>query len=145
MVYSSNLHTTLQLWSGLLFRNYYKTKSFLYVWWFDLLSIRHTKAVVSNWSSKGPCDCRFSFQLSKNTPDPNKVCSCLVGWLVGWSKSGVFLLDWNENLQPHGPLLDQFDTCAIKCSDIKGALCSFEEDIFNQKRKIFIGCRTNWH
>ena len=27
-----------------------------------------------------------------------------------WSKSGVFLLGWNENLQPHGPLLDQFDT-----------------------------------
>ena len=24
--------------------------------------------------------------------------------------SGVFLLGWNENLQPHGPLLDQFDT-----------------------------------
>ena len=46
----------------------------------------------------------------KNTPDPNQVCSCLVGWLVGWSKSGVFLLGWNENLQPHGPLLDQFDT-----------------------------------
>ena len=25
--------------------------------------------VVSNWSSKGPCGCRFSFQPSKNTPD----------------------------------------------------------------------------
>ena len=25
----------------------------------------------------------------------------------------VFLLGWNENLQPHGPLLDQFDTTAI--------------------------------
>ena len=34
-----------------------------------------TRAVVSNWSS-------------------NQVCSCLVGWLVGWSKSGVFLLGW---------------------------------------------------
>ena len=34
---------------------------------------------------------------------------------VAWSKSGVFLLGWNENLQPHGPLLDQFDTPVLVC------------------------------
>ena len=68
---------------------------------------------MSNWSSKGPCGCRFSFQPSKNRPDPNQVCSCLIGWLVGWSISVVFLLGWNENLQPRGPLLDQFDTTVL--------------------------------
>ena len=26
----------------------------------------------------------------------------------------MFLLGWNENLQPHGPLLDQFDTADLK-------------------------------
>ena len=25
----------------------------------------------------------------------------------------MFLLGWNENLQPHGPLLDQFDTTVL--------------------------------
>ena len=35
------------------------------------------RAYVSNWSSKGPFGCRFSFQLSKNTPDLDQVCSCL--------------------------------------------------------------------
>ena len=50
---------------------------------------RDFKSVVSNWSSKGPCGCRFSFQPS------------------------VFLL---QNLQPHGPLLDQFDTTGLNHS-----------------------------
>ena len=31
-----------------------------------------------------------------------------------WFGSGVFLLGWNENLQPHGPLLDQFDTTGLE-------------------------------
>ena len=26
----------------------------------------------------------------------------------------MFLLGWNENLQPHGPLLDQFDTTGLR-------------------------------
>ena len=25
------------------------------------------------------------------------------------------MLGWNENLQPHGPLLDQFDTTGLRC------------------------------
>ena len=46
-----------------------------------------------------------------------------------WFGSGVFLLGWNENLQPHGPLLDQFDTTALNPTLIKGAQCSFGEEI----------------
>ena len=38
-----------------------------------------SRAVVSNWSSKGPCGCRFSFQPSKNTPDPP-----VLAWLADW-------------------------------------------------------------
>ena len=44
---------------------------------------------------KGRCGCRFSFQPSKNTPDPNQVCSCLVGM---------------KTCSHSDPLLDQFDT-----------------------------------
>ena len=35
------------------------------------IAVQCFRTVASNWSSKGPCGCRFSFQPSNNTPDPN--------------------------------------------------------------------------
>ena len=52
---------------------------------------------------KGRCGCRFSFQPSKSTPDPNQVCFIPTKQEHTWIGSGVFLLGWNENLQPQLP------------------------------------------
>ena len=75
---------------------------------------------MSNWSSKGPCGCKFSFQQSKNTPDLDQ----LTKQEHNWFGSGVFLLGWNENLQPHGPLLDQFDTTGLSHHTSLICVCS---------------------
>ena len=62
---------------------------------------------------KGRCGCRFSFQPSKNTPDPTnqlcndnlvEVCSCLVGM---------------KACRHSGPILDQFVTTDLEITSVK--------------------------
>ena len=44
----------------------------------------------------------------KHTPDPSHLlCEALSADQM--SRLGCALVGWNENLQPHGPLMDQFD------------------------------------
>ena len=56
---------------------------------------------------------------------PAILCSSIFSWVVTLThhsnvgkvsklSAGVFLLGWNENLQPHGPLPDQFDTTGLE-------------------------------
>ena len=58
------------------------------------------------------------------------MCNVLYStFLSTWS--GVFLLGWNENLQPHGPLLDQFDTPALHGYSLKKVISYITRDILS--------------
>ena len=77
-------------------------------WWW-------CRAVVSNWSSKGPLWLQVFIPTKQHHT---------------WSKSALFLLGWNENPQPRGPLLDQFDTTDVEVSECEDHISNsdFEEE-----------------